>query len=118
MKQAPTFGAIPSAADRKQKHEQEAQEAEKREDVVERCLQPDARARLNKLEMEEPEKVDQLKEQIFSMARRGEAKTASVSDADVTRMLKGMAEAAESRGIALPRRRFDDSDSDVDLDGL
>ena len=47
QKQAPTFGAVPSASDRLKKQEERAQEAEKEEDQLDQILQKDARERLN-----------------------------------------------------------------------
>ena len=95
-------------------------EQEKLEETIDRVLHQDAKTRLNKMEVDEPEQADLVKGRVFAMAQRGEATTGSVSDDDVTSMLKQMAaQEAESKMAAqAARRRFDDSDSDIDLDGL
>ena len=57
QKQAPTFGAIPSAADLKKKKEGEEAEKVWREEFVNSLLQPEALERLNQLEQNNSAKV-------------------------------------------------------------
>ena len=97
QKQAPTYGAIPSAADLKKQKDSKEDEAAWKEDVAYKLLQPDALLRLNKLEQANPAKVstclrspdtpclparvilaptqaDEIKAQLFLMASRGDKK--------------------------------------------
>ena len=57
QKQAPTYGAIPSAADLKKKKEGEEAEKVWREEFVNSLLQPEALERLNQLEQNNSAKV-------------------------------------------------------------
>ena len=53
----PSFGAIPSAADRKKKQEEQADAEERQEDILAQLLKKDALERLNKAELVDPSKV-------------------------------------------------------------
>ena len=117
QKQAPTFGAVPSADDLRKKAAAAEEWAERKEDVLARKLQPGALTRLNKFEMDNPTKADLVKEKLLS----GLSKNGEISDAFVKQLIEGiLAEpaAAASRGVNLNRGRFDDSDSDIDLSDL
>ncbi len=54
---APTFGAIPSAADLKKKQEDQEEADEKRAEIMAKIVQPDALATLNRLDLDQPEKA-------------------------------------------------------------
>lgn len=111
-----------------------------------RIMHDDALARLNKLDIEKPEMVEKLKEKLFQMWFREEIKDGGVTDAYLKQLIEAdevrartrqlfctfpdlflttmllhrrLQNTTASRGVALDRRRFgDDSDSDIDLDGL
>ena len=57
QKQAPTYGAIPTAADVKKQREGEEEEKVWREEFVYSLLQPDALKRLNQTEQDNATKV-------------------------------------------------------------
>ena len=57
QKQAPTFGAIPTAADVQKQRANEVEQAVWREEFVYQLLQPDALVRLNQTEQVNPAKV-------------------------------------------------------------
>ena len=120
--------------------------ADKREEIMGRIMHDDALARLNKLDIEKPEMVEKLKEKLFQMWFREEIKDGGVTDAYLKQLIEAdevrartrqlfctfpdlflttmllhrrLQNTTASRGVALDRRRFgDDSDSDIDLDGL
>ena len=57
QKQAPTYGAIPTAADVQKQRSQEAADVVWREEFVYQLLQPDALVRLNQTEQTNSAKV-------------------------------------------------------------
>ena len=61
QKCAPTFGAIPSHADMQKKQQEQADAAEKRDEILESIMQKPALARLNKLEMDDPVRVSSVR---------------------------------------------------------
>ena len=121
----PSFGAIPSNADLKKKQDDQADAEEKRDEIIAQIVSKEALERLIKFEMAEPTKADTIKDQL--LAKRSHWKlNGPVSDGHIKELIDSTtAKVADSgpicntRGVALDRRRFgDDSDSDVDLDGL
>jgi DNA-binding TFAR19-related protein (PDSD5 family) len=133
----PSFGAIPSAADRQKKQDEQAEADEKRDDILagnehqRGILSKEALQRLIEFEQKEPEKADSVKDKL--VAERGYWRlNGPVSDSHIKGMIDASMEekaavassesappTAGGRGVVLDRRRFgDDSDSDIDLDGL
>jgi hypothetical protein len=112
QKRAPTFGAVPSAADLRKDQEQQAQVEEKKEEIIAKKLQPAALERLNKLEMLDPTKArnflarlllrcpypsmvvplaaqaDRVKDELL----RGQSKNGGIADAYVKELIEGMAD--------------------------
>ena len=61
----PSFGAIPSEADRKKKAEEEADAEDRKEDIIAQLLRKDAAEVLNAHEVKEPIKVRTRARAIF-----------------------------------------------------
>lgn len=57
MQCAPTFGAVPSAADVKKKQEEAAMVEEKRDEVLMQLMNKEVAMRLNAMEVDNPAKV-------------------------------------------------------------
>ena len=116
----PSFGAIPSTKDMKKKQEEQAEAEEKRDEILTQIVRKEALERLSKVEVVNPAKAEQVKDQI--LAKRSYWRlNGPVTDEHVKQLLAEAEQASDSntRGVALDRRRFgDDDDSDVSLDGL
>jgi len=120
QKCAPTFGAVPSAKDLKKKEEEQVEAEEKRDEILAKFMQKDAIDRVNKLEMSEPAKAERVREQLLAQRAHWRL-NGPVTVGHIAQILEDneATDAKWSRGLALDRRRFgDDSDSDIDLDGL
>lgn len=57
MQCAPTFGAVPSAADVKKKQEEAAMVEEKRDEILMQLMNKEVAMRLNAMEVDNPAKV-------------------------------------------------------------
>jgi len=120
MQCAPAFGAIPSTADLQKKRDEQDEEEDKQTQIMAKICSPDALATLNKLDLSQPEKAEKLRSQLYRMWLQEQLKNGPVGDAYMKKLIAELdGQDANTRGVALDRRRFgDDSDSDVDLDGL
>ena len=143
---APTFGAIPSNKDLEQKKEQADDKADQLDEIMTKILEADALATLNSVEVDQPEKAQTVKKQLYRMWIQEQLKGGPVSNGRLKSMLaeqdnqvsrrrapalkhahratdahaRSHTQSINSRGVALDRRRMvvDEDDSDVDLDGL
>jgi len=112
-------GGMPNAQQAAEMQAKQKQEQEMREDLLTKMVAPDARERLRNIAIVKPEKAQQLENMIIEMGRKGQLRQ-QLDD----KQLKGMLEQISGSGedtkpkISFDRRRFDDDDSDIDLDGL
>lgn len=100
----------------KKKEEQEGQ----RQNMLTRMMAPEAKERLNRISLVKPDKARKLEDMVLMMAQRNQLREA-LSDAQLKQMLEHMSDSGggeESKKVVIDRRWRDDSDSDVDLDGL
>lgn len=111
------------------KEEQQSLKQEKRETALEEALGVDALARgsalrrFKELEEEQPAKAEQVKDELFKMAREGMFKGGNpINDAGLKQLIDALSQTAESARATIERnrnrRRFGgESDSGDDSDG-
>eukprot|EP00320_Phaeocystis_rex_P021748 CAMPEP_0119091238 /NCGR_PEP_ID=MMETSP1178-20130426/155608_1 /TAXON_ID=33656 /ORGANISM="unid sp, Strain CCMP2000" /LENGTH=131 /DNA_ID=CAMNT_0007074721 /DNA_START=43 /DNA_END=438 /DNA_ORIENTATION=+ len=96
------------------------QQESMRQDMLTRMMAPEAKERLNRISLVKPDKARKLEDMVLMMAQRNQLREA-LSDAQLKQMLEQISDSGgdDSRSkVVIDRRRRDDSDSDVDLDGL
>ena len=111
-------GGMPTqkgAAEQQAKMEQERQ---MREELLQKLLTVDAKERLNRIKVVKPDRARQLEDMVINMGRKGQLQSA-LDDKQLKNMLESISGGGEpeKRKVVIARR-MDDSDSDVDLDGL
>merc|ERR1719409_2528564 len=96
-----------------------AQEKEMRAELLQKLLTPEANSRIKNIALVKPEKAKKLEDMVIMMGRKGQLQQ-PLNDGALKKMLEQISDSsdASSKKIQLNTRRFDDSDSDIDLDGL
>ena len=89
-----------------------------REELLQKLLTVDAKERLNRIKVVKPDRARQLEDMVINMGRKGQLQSA-LDDKQLKNMLESISGGGEpeKRKVVIARR-MDDSDSDVDLDGL
>lgn len=103
----------------KKKDEKDDREDQKNE-IMAKILSKEALDRLQRLDLEKPETAEKCKAALYKSWLMEQFKNGPVSDGYLLNLIGELNSQAEaSRGVQLDRRRFgDDSDDDIDLDGL
>jgi len=114
------MGGMPSQQQVMEQQQKAQAQEEQRKELLQKILTPEAADRLARIELVKPEKARKLQDMCLHMAQQGQVKS-QITDSYMKQMLEGISEGGEGAApkISFDRRRFgDDSDSDVDLDGL
>ena len=142
------MGGMPTQQDQQAAAEKQAAAEAQRAEMLTKVLEPAALERIKRIALVKPEKVrrrprdacaalahapfshartrrapqsKKLEDMVLSMAGRGQLREA-ITDASLAKMLEqisGQEEEVKAAPVKFDRRRYaDDSDSDIDLDGL
>merc|ERR1719446_1340189 len=99
-------------------HEQQQKNEEKRSEVLGKVLDPQAQQRLDTIRLVKADKVRAIEDKVLHMAGTGQLQS-QINDSMMKQMLESMGgEVTQKKPpIQLDRRRYDDSDDEIDLDG-
>ena len=103
-----------------QARQKEEQQESMRKEILQKILTADAQERIGTTKLVKADKARKLEDMMIGMAQQGQVKQ-QINDAQLKQMLESITDSGEGKGpkIQFDRRRFgDDSDSDIDLDGL
>eukprot|EP00325_Prymnesiales_sp_UTEX-LB-985_P026623 CAMPEP_0174716726 /NCGR_PEP_ID=MMETSP1094-20130205/24504_1 /TAXON_ID=156173 /ORGANISM="Chrysochromulina brevifilum, Strain UTEX LB 985" /LENGTH=122 /DNA_ID=CAMNT_0015916535 /DNA_START=24 /DNA_END=392 /DNA_ORIENTATION=+ len=100
-------------------HEAQQKNEEKRGELLQKVLDLSAQQRLDTIRLVKPEKVRAIEDRVLQMAGNGQLQS-QVNEAMLKQMLEsiGGEEASKKPPIQYDRRRYGDSDDEIDLDGL
>jgi len=112
-------GGMPTQQQIMEAKQKEAQQEEMRSELLKKILTADAQERIKRIGIVKPEKARQVEDHLLAQAKNG------IKQPYTEDQVKGLLESLADHGastkatIQFDRRRFgDDSDSDIDLEGL
>ena len=114
-------GGMPSAGQMQEMQQKQEQQESMRKDLLQKILTPEAQERLARISLVKSDKARKLEDMVLMMAQKGQVQS-QITDDRLKHMLEGISDSGEEAKpkIVLNTRRhaMDDSDSDIDLDGL
>eukprot|EP00762_Andalucia_godoyi_P001238 ANDGO_04875.mRNA.1 Uncharacterized protein C23C4.09c len=114
----PGFSATPSGAPNSEASEKKAAEDEQRQSILSAVLEPQARERLSRVSLVQPDKARMLENMVIQQVRSGRV-AGRISEEMLIQMLERGSGSEKEQKVKVQRRRsaFDSDDDEDDEDG-